>query len=90
MDVYRPMSLAATAVMYAQIHLANELSFAEWPLVGAFTFWNDAKLWPHVKMATFKIGTKSHSGSPYTKYSDADLQVRGDPLRTHSLAKKHL
>jgi hypothetical protein len=91
-EVYRPVQQlwnhAETCVVYMQ----HELGF-EFNDVWDFEFVRPFVLWPHVEVLARDWSPKflaAHKGSPYKKYSPADIALLEDPAKRQLYIEAHV
>jgi hypothetical protein len=90
-DVYRPVHVMLHQVDACAIYMARELGF-EFADVWGFEFVRPFALWPHVEVYTRDWSPKwfaAMKGSPYKKYSPADLALLEDPAKRQVYIEAH-
>jgi hypothetical protein len=90
-DVYRPVSVM---LMHAEVcanYMQHELGF-EFNSVWDIEFVRPLALWPHLEVVTRELSPTYFAtlkGSPYKKYSPADLVLLEDPAKRQVYIEAH-
>jgi hypothetical protein len=76
---------------YCAIYMARELGF-EWADMWSYEFVQPFALWPHIEVLTRDWSSKwfaAFKGSPYKKYSPADIALLEDPAKRQVYIEAH-
>ena len=90
-DVYRPVQARIVQAEICAIYMQRELGF-EFNDIWGFEFVQPFALWPHVEVLTRDFSPKmlaATKGSPYKKYSPADLALLEDPAKRQIYIEAH-
>jgi hypothetical protein len=90
-DVYRPVQVMLTQADTCSIHMQHELGF-EFNDVWGLEFVRPFALWPHHEVYTRDYSPKllaAMKGSPYKKYSPADIALLEDPAKRQVYMEAH-
>jgi hypothetical protein len=90
-DVYRPVSAMLEHANTCAIYMRRELGF-EFNDTWGIEFVRPFGLWPHIEVYTRDFSTKFSAavkGSPYNKYSPADIALLEDPAKRQLYIEAH-
>jgi hypothetical protein len=90
-DVYRPVQFILNQADACAIYMQHELGF-EFNDVWALEFVRPFALWPHLEVYTRDFGPMclaAMKGSPYKKYSPADIALLEDPAKRQVYIEAH-
>jgi hypothetical protein len=90
-DVYRPVQVMLMQADTCAIYMQRELGFEDLDVWG-FDFVRPFPLWPHLEVLTRDWSPKYYTalkGSPYNKYSPADIALLEDPAKRHVYIEAH-
>jgi hypothetical protein len=90
-DVYRPVQVMLNQADFCAVYMQRELGF-EFNDIWGFEFVQPFALWPHVEVLTRDFSPKmlaATKGSPYKKYSPADLALLEDPAKRQIYIEAH-
>jgi hypothetical protein len=90
-DVYRPVNVMLNHADYCSIYMQHELGF-ECKDAWGHEFVRPFTLWPHVEVLTRDLSPKyltAFKGSPYKKYSPADIALLEDPTKRQLYIEAH-
>jgi hypothetical protein len=90
-DVYRPVQVMLGQADACATYMQRELGF-EFADVWGIEFVRPCALWPHLEAWTRDFGPKYFAaikGSPYKKYSPADIALLEDPAKRHVYIEAH-
>jgi hypothetical protein len=90
-DVYRPVSVMLWQTEACAIYMQRELGF-EVNEIWGYEFVQPFVLWPHIEVRTRDNSPKllaAIKGSPYKKYSPADLALLEDPAKRQVYIEAH-
>jgi hypothetical protein len=90
-DVYRPVQVMLEQANACAVYMQHELSF-EFNDVWGREFVRPFPLWPHLEVLTRDYSPKflaTMKGSPYKKYSPADLALLEDPAKRQVYIEAH-
>ena len=91
-EVYRPVQVMLNQVDTCAIYMQRELGF-EFNDIWGLEFVRPFGLWPHIEVYTRawspKVLNVAQKGSPYKKYSPADLAVLEDPAKRQIYIEAH-
>jgi hypothetical protein len=90
-DVYRPVQVLLQQADFCALYMQRELGF-EFNDVCDFTFVRPFALWPHLEVITYDFIPKwfaALKGSPYKKYSPADIALLEDPAKRQVYIEAH-
>ena len=91
-DVYRPVQVLLNQADWRAVYMQHELGF-EFNDVRGFEFVRPFALWPHLEVLTRDWSPKvlaTLKGSPYKKYSPADLALLEDPAKRQVYIEAHI
>jgi hypothetical protein len=90
-DVYRPVQTIITMAECCALYMQHELGF-ECNEIWGYEFVQPFALWPHLEVITRALSPKFFAalkGSPYKKYSPADLALLEDPAKRQIYIEAH-
>jgi hypothetical protein len=90
-EVYRPVQVLLQQADACAIYMQHELGF-EFNKARGFEFVRPFALWPHLEVHTRDFNPKyfgTLKGSPYKKYSPADLALLEDPAKRQVYIESH-
>jgi hypothetical protein len=90
-DVSRPASVRLQQAEQCANHMGHELGF-EFNEIWGFEFVRPFALWPHIEVSTRDYSPKIYEavkGSPYRKYSPADIALLEDPAKRQLYIEAH-
>jgi hypothetical protein len=90
-DVYRPVQVMLIQADFCVIYMARELGFESKEIMG-LEFVRPFALWPHIEVHTRDMSPKvfaASKGSPYKKYSPADIALLEDPAKRQVYIEAH-
>jgi hypothetical protein len=90
-DVYRPVQAMLNQAEWCAAYMQHELGF-EFNDTWGFEFVQPFALWPHVEVLTRAFTPKwlaAMKGSPYKKYSQADIALLEDPAKRQAYIEAH-
>jgi hypothetical protein len=90
-DVYRPVNVMLQQANSCAIYMQRELGF-EFNDTWGFEFVRPFALWPHLEVYTRDWSPKMFAtlkGSPYKKYSPADIALLEDPAKRQVYIEAH-
>jgi hypothetical protein len=90
-DVYRPVGAMIRQAEHCAVYMQRELGF-EINDVTSLEFVRPFALWPHVEVQTNDYSSKFFAalkGSPYKKYSPADIALLEDPAKRQLYIEAH-
>jgi len=90
-DVYRPVQVLLYQADVCAIYMQHELGF-EFNDVWGYEFVRPFALWPHLEVHTRDYSPAWYAalkGSPYKKYSPADLALLEDPAKRQVYIEAH-
>jgi hypothetical protein len=90
-DVYRPVQARLQQAEWCSVYMQHELDF-EFNDTWGFEFVQPFALWPHVEVLTRDWSPKmlaAMRGSPYKKYSPADITLLEDPAKRQVYIEAH-
>jgi hypothetical protein len=90
-EVYRPVQVMVLHADICAIYMQRELGF-EFNDVWGLDFVRPFALWPHLETWTRDFGPKKFAalkGSPYKKYSPADIALLEDPAKRQLYIEAH-
>jgi hypothetical protein len=90
-DVYRPVQAMLFQADHCALYMQRELGF-EVNDVWGYEFVRPFVLWPHLEVLTRELSPKYFAalkGSPYKKYSPADLVLLEDPAKRQVYIEAH-
>jgi hypothetical protein len=91
-DVYRPVQIMINQAETCSFYMQHELGF-EFNDVRDIEFVRPFALWPHLEAVTRDVSPKflaALKGSPYKKYSPADLALLEDPSKRLIYIEAHV
>ena len=91
-EVYRPVQVMLAQADHCAIYMQRELGF-EFNDVLGYEFVRPFALWPHLEVLTVDYSPKfmvALKGSPYKKYSLADIALLEDPASASSTWRRTL
>jgi hypothetical protein len=90
-DVYRPVQVMLLQADVCANYMQHELSFENNDIMG-FEFVRPFALWPHLEVLNRNMTPKwfaAIKGSPYKKYSPADIALLEDPAKRQIYIEAH-
>jgi hypothetical protein len=90
-DVYRPVSVMLNQADACATYMTRELGF-EFNDIWGLPFVRPFVLWPHIEVITREYNPKLFTtlkGSPYKKYSPADIALLEDPAKRQVYIDAH-
>jgi hypothetical protein len=91
-DVYRPVQVMLMQTDWCAIYMMHELGFEFNDIMGV-EFVQPFALWPHVEVLTRDWASAkwmaASKGSPYKKYSQADIALLEDPTKRQLYIEAH-
>ena len=90
-DVYRPVQIMLAQAETCQFYMLRELGFEDNDVRG-YEFVRPFALWPHLEVHTRDYSPKYYAalkGSPYKKYSPADIALLEDPAKRQLYIEAH-
>jgi hypothetical protein len=90
-DVYRPVQVLLNQADWCAVYMQHQLGF-EFNDVWGFEFVRPFAMWPHLEVLTRDFSPKWFAavrGSPYKKYSTADLALLEDPAKRQIYIEAH-
>ena len=90
-EVYRPVNAMLQQANSCAVYMAREVGF-EWYEIWGREFVRPFALWPHLEVHTRDFSPKllaTLKGSPYMKYSPADLALLEDPAKRQVYIEAH-
>jgi hypothetical protein len=91
-DVYRPVTAMLGQALNCMTYMQRELGF-EFNNVWDLEFVRPFALWPHLEVLTRDYSPKylaAFKGSPYKKYSPADIALLEDPIKRQLYIEAHV
>jgi hypothetical protein len=90
-EVYRPVAAMLNQAEKCGVYMAHELGF-EWLDIMGYEFVRPFTLWPHTEVCTNDYTSTFFAalkGSPYRKYSPADIALLEDPTKRQLYIEAH-